>query len=211
MLAGSAWQQGHWNVNVKTPAGLLAYSLQVAGRHNVRNSTAAIACALVAGAPLGAIARGLQSFTPVRGRSRALDVMLDGRSVTLVDDSYNANPDSVRAAIDLLAELPGPRLLVLGDMGEVGDRGPQFHHEVGEYARERRIDSLFTLGEQAAAMGGRHFSDIESLNAAVLAQLPRAASVLVKGSRFMKMERVVRAITAQQERPQEEKETGHDA
>ena len=211
VLAGSAWQQGHWNVNVKTPAGLLAYSLQVAGRHNVRNSTAAIACALVAGAPLGAIARGLQSFTPVRGRSRALDVMLDGRSVTLVDDSYNANPDSVRAAIDLLAELPGPRLLVLGDMGEVGDRGPQFHHEVGEYARERRIDSLFTLGEQAAAMGGRHFSDIESLNAAVLAQLPRAASVLVKGSRFMKMERVVRAITAQQERPQEEKETGHDA
>ncbi|MDQ6881793.1 MAG: UDP-N-acetylmuramoylalanyl-D-glutamyl-2, 6-diaminopimelate--D-alanyl-D-alanine ligase, partial [Pseudomonadota bacterium] len=209
--AGSAWRQGHWNVKVKTPAGPLAYSLQVAGRHNVRNSTAAVACALAAGAPLGAIASGLQSFTPVRGRSRAIDVMVDGRSVTLVDDTYNANPDSVRAAIDLLAGLPGPRLLVLGDMGEVGDQGPQFHHEVGGYARERGIESLFTLGEQAAAMGGRHFGDIGSLNAAVLAQLPRAASVLVKGSRFMKMERVVQAVTAQRERPQEKKETGHAA
>jgi UDP-N-acetylmuramoyl-tripeptide--D-alanyl-D-alanine ligase len=68
-----------------------------------------------------------------------------------VDDTYNANPDSVRAAIDVLAELPGPRLLVLGDMGEVGDQGPAFHAEVGDYARERGIEQLFTLGEQARA------------------------------------------------------------
>ena len=209
-LAGSAWQQGHWAVSVKTPAGQLAYDLHIAGRHNVRNSTAAVACALAVGVPLEAIARGLQAFTPVQGRSRALAVKLDGRSVTLVDDTYNANPDSARAAIDVLAELPGPRLLVLGDMGEVGDAGPQFHREVGDYARECRIDWLFTLGEQAAAMGGRHFGDIASLNAAVLAQLPKAASVLVKGSRFMKMERVVQAITTRGEARQE-KETGHAA
>ncbi|MDB5946256.1 MAG: UDP-N-acetylmuramoyl-tripeptide--D-alanyl-D-alanine ligase [Ramlibacter sp.] len=211
-LAGSAWQQGHWKVSVQTPAGQLAYDLHIAGRHNVRNSMAAVACALAAGVPLEAVTRGLQAFTPVQGRSRALEVQLKGRSVTLVDDTYNANPDSARAAIDVLAELPGPRLLVLGDMGEVGDQGPQFHREVGEYARERRIESVFTLGEQAAAMGGQHFSDIASLNAAVLAQLPQAASVLVKGSRFMKMERVVQAITSQQDRQQQaQRESGHAA
>ena len=208
-LAGSEWKPGHWTVSVTTPAGQLAYNLHIAGRHNVRNSMAAAACALAAGAPLAAIAQGLQSFAPVQGRSRALEVNIAGRPLTLVDDTYNANPDSARAAIDLLAELPGPRLLVLGDMGEVGDQGPQFHREIGDYAHERGIDALFTLGDQAAGMGGRHFDDIASLNAAVLAQLPQAASVLVKGSRFMKMERVVRAITEQQqERP---KECGHAA
>ena len=197
VLAGSAWQQGHWQVGANTPAGPVAYRLHIAGRHNVRNSLAAVACTLAAGAPLAAIAAGLEAFEPVKGRSRALAVQLGTRTLTLVDDTYNANPDSVRAAIDVLAELPGPRLLVLGDMGEVGDQGPQFHAEVGGYARERGIDVLFTLGDQAAAMKGRHFADIESLNAAVLQQLATANSVLVKGSRFMKMERVVEAIQPQ--------------
>ena len=115
----------------------------------------------------------------------------------MIDDTYNANPDSVRAAIDGLAELPGPRLLVLGDMGEVGDQGPQFHAEVGEHARSRGIEQLLTLGAQSAAMKGRHFEDVDSLTRAVLTELPKAATVLVKGSRFMRMERVVEAITAQ--------------
>jgi UDP-N-acetylmuramoyl-tripeptide--D-alanyl-D-alanine ligase len=199
VLAGSEWQDGHWNVSVKTPAGPIAYPLHIAGRHNVRNSLAAVACALAAGVPLASIAQGLQAFEPVKGRSRALAVKLGGRAVTLVDDTYNANPDSVRAAVDVLAELPGPRLLVLGDMGEVGDQGPQFHAEVGEHARALGIDQLFTLGEQSVAMKGRHFEAIEALNAAVLAALPGISSVLVKGSRFMKMERVVQAILAQQQ------------
>jgi len=81
-------------------------------------------------------------------------------------------------------------------MGEVGEQGPQFHAEVGEHARARGIEALYTLGEQSRAMGGTHFDNIEALHAAVLQQLPRVASVLVKGSRFMKMERVVEAITA---------------
>lgn len=196
VLAGSAWQQGHWQVRAQTPAGPIAFRLHIAGRHNVRNALAAAACALAAGVPLEAVVRGLESFEPVKGRSRALAVGLAGRTLTLVDDTYNANPDSVRAAIDVLAELPGPRLLVLGDMGEVGDQGPAFHAEVGAYARERGIEQLFTLGEQAAAMQGRHFADVEALNAAVREALGRAESVLVKGSRFMKMERVVEAITA---------------
>ena len=155
--------------------------------------------------PADAIVNGLEAFEPVKGRSRALGVTLAGRALTLVDDSYNANPDSARAAVDVLAELPGPRLLVLGDMGEVGDQGPAFHAEVGAYARERGIEQLFTLGEQAAAMQGRHFEAVGELNAAVLAALPSVQSVLVKGSRFMKMERVVEAITthAQQQQSKE--------
>lgn len=196
LLAGSEWQQGHWNVRAQTPAGPIAFRLHIAGRHNVRNALAAAACALAAGVPSEAVVRGLESFEPVKGRSRALALPLAGRTLTVVDDSYNANPDSVRAAIDVLAELPGPRLLVLGDMGEVGDQGPAFHAEVGAYARERGIEQLFTLGDQAAAMQGRHFADIDQLNAAVLQALPASESVLVKGSRFMKMERVVEAVMA---------------
>jgi UDP-N-acetylmuramoyl-tripeptide--D-alanyl-D-alanine ligase len=196
-------------VSVTTPAGPLAYRLHIAGRHNVRNSQAAIACALAAGAPLSAIVRGLEAFEPVKGRSRAAAVQVGGRTVTLIDDTYNANPDSVRAALDVLAELPGPRLAVLGDMGEVGDQGPQFHAEVGDYARERGIDALFTMGAQSVAMKGTHFDDIEALNAAVLDQLASAASVLVKGSRFMKMERVVEAIA--RAHPQQQQEGNHGA
>ena len=160
------------------------------------NALAAAACALAVGTPLTAIAQGLAAFEPVKGRSRAFALDLGGRSLTVIDDTYNANPDSVRAAIDVLAELPGPQLLVLGDMGEVGDQGPQFHAEVGDYARQRGVVQLLTLGEQSQAMGGLHFKDIDSLQQAVRERLSSVASVLVKGSRFMKMERVVDAITA---------------
>lgn len=204
VLAGSEWQQGHWQVRADTPAGAIAFRLHIAGRHNVRNALAAASCALAAGVPREAVERGLEAFEPVKGRSRALAVRLGARTLTLVDDTYNANPDSVRAAIDVLAELPGPRLLVLGDMGEVGDQGPAFHAEVGDYARERGIEQLFTLGEQAAGMGGRHFADSGALDAAVLQALAGAESVLVKGSRFMKMERVVDAITGHAERQEHE-------
>jgi UDP-N-acetylmuramoyl-tripeptide--D-alanyl-D-alanine ligase len=201
---GTAWQ-----VQARTPAGPLAYTLRVAGLHNVKNSLAAATCALAAGVPLSHIALGLEAFEPVKGRSRALALPLGGRTLTLVDDSYNANPDSVRAAIDVLAGLPGPRLLVLGDMGEVGSEGPRFHAEVGAYARERGIEQLYALGEQTAQSvahfkGGRHFDEVEALNAAVLQALPGLASVLVKGSRFMRMERVVQAVSAHAEQNKEE-------
>ncbi len=190
------WRDGRWAVQVTTVAGALSYSLGVAGRHNVLNSLAAVACALAAGVPMEAIAQGLAQFEPVKGRSRALAVTVGQHALTVVDDTYNANPDSVRAAIDVLAQLPGPRLLVLGDMGEVGHQGEAFHAEVGAHARASGIEMLLTLGDQARAMQGRHFIDIHALNAAVLAELPKVASVLVKGSRFMKMERVVDCITA---------------
>jgi UDP-N-acetylmuramoyl-tripeptide--D-alanyl-D-alanine ligase len=116
-----------------------------------------------------------------------------------VDDSYNANPDSVQAAIDVLASLPGPRLLVLGDMGEVGDEGPAFHAQAGQHAKLKGIDAVFTLGQLSASTSeafgaGRHFCDMAALHAAVLAALPQIGSIVVKGSRFMKMEQVVAAI-----------------
>src|SRR5450830_233374 len=207
------WLGAAWQVAVSTPAGALQYTLPIAGLHNVKNSLAAVACTLAAGVPLKQIARGLCAFEPVKGRSRALLIQHGVRQITLVADSYNANPDSVRAAIDVLASLPGPRLLVLGDMGEVGDQGPQFHAEAGQHARALGVESLFTLGDLSAAAAtsfgaGRHFADSQSLQAAVLAELPRIGSVLVKGSRFMKMERVVEAILHQ---TQAEKDADHAA
>jgi UDP-N-acetylmuramoyl-tripeptide--D-alanyl-D-alanine ligase len=195
------WSSGAWQVTVLTPAGTLGYSLQVAGLHNVKNSLAATACALAAGVPLDAIGRGLEAFRPVKGRSRALSLRTGTHTCTVVDDTYNANPDSVRAAIDVLAGLPGPHLLVLGDMGEVGDQGPEFHAEAGECARRLGIEALFTLGSLSVSTSrqfgcGQHFDRVEELNAAVLAEWPRCGSVLVKGSRFMKMERVIEAMVA---------------
>jgi UDP-N-acetylmuramoyl-tripeptide--D-alanyl-D-alanine ligase len=211
VTATAQWQGSAWQVKADTPQGVLEFSLQVAGRHNVKNSLAAIACALAAGVPPAAICGGLSAFSPVKGRSRALQVTMADRTLTLIDDSYNANPDSVRAAIDVLAELPGPRLLVLGDMGEVGDQGPAFHAEVGTHARQRGIEQLFTLGQQSAEAsgsfpGGRHFGDdMAALQAAVAQAVPGVGSVLVKGSRFMKMERVVELIAAGGRKQQEEK------
>lgn len=195
------WRHGAWKVQIQTPAGGLACTLQIAGRHNVANALAAAACAWAAGAPLDAIARGLNAFTPVKGRSRAFSATVEGREVTVVDDTYNANPDSMRAAIEVLAELPTPQLLVMGDMGEVGEQGPQFHTEAGAFAREAGLARLFTLGAQsahaaAAFAGAQHFTDMAALKAAVCEALPSVGSVLVKGSRFMKMEQVVEAITA---------------
>lgn len=203
------WTGVSWQVQARTPAGSLRYALRVAGLHNVKNSLAAAACALAAGVPLSHIAQGLEAFEPVKGRSRAMALRLGDRALTLVDDSYNANPDSVRAAIDVLAGLPGPRLLVLGDMGEVGNEGPRFHAEVGAYARERGIDQLYALGEQCRQAvqsfgAGRHFDDVEALNAAVRQALPNLASIVVKGSRFMRMERVVQAVSAHAEQNKEQ-------
>jgi UDP-N-acetylmuramoyl-tripeptide--D-alanyl-D-alanine ligase len=197
----ATWSGDAWQVTAQTPSGQLSYALHIAGRHNVSNSLAAVASSCAAGVPLAAIAQGLSAFEPVKGRSRAVLVRHAGRLITLVDDTYNANPDSVRAALDVLADLPGPRLLVLGDMGEVGDQGPAFHAEAGALARSLGIEQVFTLGVLSRATSqsfgeGQHFDTPEALQAAVLTALPHCASVLVKGARFMQMERVVQAISA---------------
>ncbi|HUH60531.1 MAG TPA: bifunctional UDP-N-acetylmuramoyl-L-alanyl-D-glutamate--2,6-diaminopimelate ligase MurE/UDP-N-acetylmuramoyl-tripeptide--D-alanyl-D-alanine ligase MurF [Candidimonas sp.] len=181
-----------------TPDGNAVLTLGTPGLHNLRNALAAAACAGAAGVPFPAIVQGLEAFNPVSGRMqpRKLD---DG--FHLIDDTYNANPDSVRAAIDVLAQLPGKKILVLGDMGEVGADGPAMHIEVGAYARERGIDTLLTFGPAAAAaanaFGGNAvaFDSIEALTGHLAMLVP--ANILVKGSRSMRMERVVRALEAQ--------------
>ena len=209
VTADSVWTGALWEVAAKTPLGPLLFTLNVAGKHNVKNALAATASALAAGVSLECISKGLSAFEPVKGRSRAVQIQLKAHHFTLIDDTYNANPDSMRAAIDVLAALPGPRLLVMGDMGEVGHQGPQFHEEAGRRAHEQGIDVLFTLGAQScrasqvfASSGssqGQHFESIADLTNAVCRQLPGVSSVLVKGSRFMKMERVVISIQKIQE------------
>ena len=136
-----------------------------------------------------------------------------GRTLTVVDDSYNANPDSVRAAIEVLRELPAPRVLVLGDMGEVGDQGEAFHIEIGQFAQQQGIEQLFTLGALARHAAGQHGAarhcgdsaqDMPALLQALPPVLAQAGSVLVKGSRFMQMERVIELLMQEQ---QQEKDT----
>jgi UDP-N-acetylmuramoyl-tripeptide--D-alanyl-D-alanine ligase len=170
--------------------------LAAAGLHNVRNALAAIACCVGAGIADEAIERGLESFAPVSGRLQRKSAAC---GATVIDDSYNANPDSVRAAIDVLAQAPAPRILVLGDMGEVGTQGQQFHEEIAAYAAACGIDQVLVTGELArhmAAGGAQHFEQFDELLAALDARLGSKsdATVLVKGSRFMKMERVVQHL-----------------
>lgn len=203
------WSAGHWQVVAHTESGLLPFRLRAPGRHNLHNALAAITCALAAGVPAAAIRQGLENFEPVKGRSRALHLQIGNTMHTLIDDSYNANPDSVAAALELLASLPPPRLMVLGDMGEVGQQGEVFHAQAGSMAQQLGIEQLFTHGALSAAASqhnthARHFQDMPDLIAAVLHELPEVASVLVKGSRFMRMERVVEAVTSMAQAPAEE-------
>ncbi|GBH26401.1 UDP-N-acetylmuramoyl-tripeptide--D-alanyl-D-alanine ligase [Burkholderia vietnamiensis] len=190
---------------IDTPSGALTVRLRALGEHNARNALAATAAALAAGVELAAIGRGLEAFEPVKGRLQVRRAEVGSLAgATVVDDTYNANPDSMRAAIDVLAAQAAPRVRVMGDMGEVGDEGPAFTREIGAYARERGIDALFALGDASrgacAASGGtaRHFGDVGALLTALLAAGDGAhATVLVKGSRYMKMGRVVDALTNQ--------------
>lgn len=194
-------------LHVTAPGKTFDVRLQLLGTHNVRNALAATACALAAGVDVAAIQAGLAGFAAVKGR---LQVKHTPAGAVVIDDSYNANPDSMRAAIDVLAVFAAPRVLVLGDMGEVGDQGPAFHTEIGAYARERGIDALWATGELAAhtvhafGQGATHVATAEALIEALIQALrddkggtaADAGAVLVKGSRFMRMERIVDALVA---------------
>jgi UDP-N-acetylmuramoyl-tripeptide--D-alanyl-D-alanine ligase len=184
-------------LDLVTPAGSASAELRVPGEHNVRNALAAVALALALDVPLAAIAAGLSGYAGVKGRLQAHDCILGGR---LIDDTYNANPDSVSAAIAVLAAQPGRRILVLGDMGELGPGAAELHAEIGARAKAAGIHRLLALGElsshavQAFGAGGMHFERIEELLAEVENALGPEVTVLVKGSRFMKMERVVQSF-----------------
>lgn len=194
----ATWNLDHWALQMQTPLGKAQLALRIAGQHNVKNALAATAAAIAAGVTLSDVVAGLQDFAPVNGRSQIKALGRSTQALTLVDDTYNANPDSVKAAIEVLAALPGPRWLVMGDMGEVGDQGPAFHAEVGAQAAAAGIEHVWCVGElmahaAQACSGARHFADTAAAVHAV-SMTPSFKSVLVKGSRFMKMEQVVTAI-----------------
>jgi UDP-N-acetylmuramoyl-tripeptide--D-alanyl-D-alanine ligase len=197
----AAWQSeaDGMILSLDTPEGRIEPRLALAGAHNAHNAAAAATAALAAGISLSDILQGLESFRPVTGRGV---ILRSARGATLIDDSYNANPDSVLAAIDLLAGRPKPAYLILGDMGEVGEKGPEFHAEVGHHAKTRGLTGLITLGNLArhasAAFDAEkmhHFDTLEALLAIVQPLTIEGATLLIKGSRFMKMERVIEALT----------------
>lgn len=185
--------------NLVTPAGTVSASLQLRGAHNIANALAAAGAALAAGADLDAIARGLASLAPVDGRGNWLNGI---GGALIIDDAYNANPASVKAAIDVLASLDGRRLLVLGDMGELGEWAEQSHRDVGVHARELGLDGMYATGRLSAmaveAFGakGRLFDSREALIDAIKQDLDANTRVLVKGSRSAGMDVVVAGLLA---------------
>jgi UDP-N-acetylmuramoyl-tripeptide--D-alanyl-D-alanine ligase len=188
---------------LRTPAGDIPIRMQLCGRHNVSNACAATAAALAAGAGVADIQRGLASLQAVKGRLQLKRVTA---GVRVLDDTYNANPTSLRAALQVLTAAPGKKIVVLGDMGELGAGAEGLHGEIGAEARDAGVEQLFTVGEltrfttQRFGAGARHFATQEELIAVLRAELgatpQQAVTVLVKGSRRMQMERVVAALVA---------------
>jgi len=171
--------------------------LATPGLHNAHNACAAIAAAVAAGIPLARAAAALDGFNGTKGR---LQIKRAANGATLIDDTYNANPDSARAAIAVLAAAPQPRILVLGDMGELGPDAPALHREVGAAARAAGLEHLLAAGELSHetvagfGTGGEHFASHAALIEALRGRLTTDTTVLVKGSRFMRMEQVVEAL-----------------
>jgi len=195
---GTLWtKQGFVNrFPVETPAGAFEVEIKLAGEHNRMNALAAIATCQALGLGIETIRRGLASLEPVKGR---LQVKYQ-RGFFLIDDSYNANPDSVEAAMEVLRHAPGRRYLVLGDLAELGPRAAELHQELGVAAKGAGIDRLYAVGALSARTvegfgeGGVHFPSQETLIERLRAELNTEASVLVKGSRSSAMDRVVAAL-----------------
>lgn len=198
-ITGALTDEGFQTLfTLESPHGQRAVRLNVAGRHNVRNALGAAAAAVAAGASLDDVVAGLATMQPVGGR---LVPRRTRQGARLVDDSYNANPSSMRAGLDVLVTLPGEHWFVMGAMGELGAQAEASHVEVGAYARERGITRLFATGElsklavQAFGEGASWHADTTALARAVDAALHPGVALLVKGSRSNRLERVVAALT----------------
>jgi UDP-N-acetylmuramoyl-tripeptide--D-alanyl-D-alanine ligase len=186
-------------LTVRTPGEQFVVALNVPGLHNVKNALAASAAAWTLGVPVEAIAEGLSAYRGTKGR---LQIRRHSSGATVIDDTYNANPESMKAAITVLAAHPGKRILVIGDMGELGENAESMHAGIGEFAKRAGIEMLFALGAQSAIAArsfgerGRHFGDADELAMEVASMLDGQTTVLVKGSRFMRMERVIQGLGA---------------
>lgn len=183
--------------SLSTPKGKIDVSLPLLGIHNIRNALAAAAAALAVDINLDSIKAGLEFVAPAPGR---MNQHLLANGLRVIDDTYNANPFSTRAAITTLAKFNGTKILVLGDMRELGPQAKEMHFETGEIARQAGIDHLFTLGELTAATTqafgekAHHFTDRAQLITALQPYLKANTTVLIKGSRSMHMEKVVAGI-----------------
>lgn len=190
-------EDGTSSFDLHTPKGEQALSIRFLGKHNVLNAVAASAVAMEAGASLTDVAEGLAKLNPVPGR---LSRLLGVNGCHLIDDSYNASPGSFAAAIDVLSELSGQRILVMGDMKELGEDTGSAHRNVGEYAASAGLDALWATGENsklaidAYAGAGRHFENKEELIAALMGITNSDLTVLIKGSRSAKMNEIVTAL-----------------
>jgi UDP-N-acetylmuramoyl-tripeptide--D-alanyl-D-alanine ligase len=186
-------------VTFRTPRDEFVATLGVPGLHNVKNAMAAVACAYALDVPYPAIAAGLAAYTGLKGR---LQRKRHASGALVLDDTYNANPDSMKAAIAVLAGYPGRTIFVMGDMGELGVDAQAMHASVGEFAKRAGIHAMFALGEMSVAAvrsfgeGAKHFSSVDELVGALSGGLEQGSTVLVKGSRFMRMERIVEALGA---------------
>ena len=203
-LSADADVSGTWQthgegqrLDVTAPQGMFAADMQVPGEHNARNALAASTAAIALNVPLAIIAAGLENFGGVPGR---LERKKGLHGSEVIDDTYNANPASLRAAISVLAEADGKRVLVMGDMGELGRDAEILHAEIGAEAHRVGIERLYALGALSGnavrefGSGAQHFEHIENLLEALEKELDANTTVLVKGSRFMKMERVVKYL-----------------
>jgi UDP-N-acetylmuramoyl-tripeptide--D-alanyl-D-alanine ligase len=196
------------DVQLQTAQGRVSFHLAVPGLHNIRNALAAATVALAMNISLEVIASGLASFGGVKGR---LQLKNGINGALVIDDTYNANPASMKAAIDVLAARSGEKLMVLGDMGELGADAAQMHFDIGQYAAKAGINALYALGDlsREAVKGfgqdAHHYDSPETLAADLLPHMGRQTVVLVKGSRFMRMERVVALITDKDSNAQGEK------
>ncbi len=186
-------------LHMRTPAGELELQLRLLGAHNAANALAAAAAATAAGADLAHVKRGLEGMKAIHGR---LEPKSGINGACVIDDSYNANPASLAAALAVLRSFPGRRVLVLGDMAELGDAAAESHRQAGELARVAGVERLLTLGELTSltverfGRGGERFPDPAMLVQALRAEMDAQTTVLVKGSRVMQLERVVQAVSA---------------
>jgi len=186
-------------VTFRTPEEEFVATLAIPGLHNIKNALAAVACAYAMNIPSGAIAAGLAAYAGVKGR---LQRKRHASGALVIDDTYNANPESMKAAIAVLAAQPGRTIFVMGDMGELGASAETMHASICEFAKRAGVHAMFALGDMSAAAvrsfgeGARHFSSIDELVGALSGGLQQGSTVLVKGSRFMRMERVVEALGA---------------
>jgi UDP-N-acetylmuramoyl-tripeptide--D-alanyl-D-alanine ligase len=196
----SRWDEegGATRFELHAKRGDVPVTLRFVGQHMVLNALAAAAAGIAAGLDLGTVADGLVNARPVPGR---LQILRPTKHLTVLDDCYNANPDSVAAALAVLAEMPGERWFVFADLLEIGAESERLHHEVGDLAASSGVTRLITVGEAAqhacaafGAEGSEHYKDVPSLLASLSLPLEHEIAVLVKGSNAMGLSRVVRQL-----------------